>query len=202
MNNSMIYLCKIFIGASLLVACSAEPAPKSNSSKSLLTSIDSAAVEVGSDSTTVATSSSSTAVSTTTPGVTPGVAAVVTAAVTPGVTPGVTAVVTAAVTPAVTPEVTPEVTAVVTAEVTAVVTPTAVSKICTRTVMKEFSDGVGIKINSVNYGTNSDGQCNTSCHWANKGYTGCATRDCKSGVNDSICYQCIYQKEVDEQYGC
>jgi hypothetical protein len=76
---------------------------------------------------------------------------------------------------------------------------------CTRTVTKTFTDGIGIKINSQNHPNSSeDGQCNTSCHWANQGFSGCATRDCRApGTNnDSLCTQCVYTKEVQETYQC
>jgi hypothetical protein len=102
------------------------------------------------------------------------------------------------------PEAAPAVESATSPAATATTAPAAAAapQVCTRKVMKTFTDGVGVKINSKNHGTDTESQCNTSCHWANQGYSGCATRDCGSGKDDSICYQCIYQKEVDEQYGC
>jgi hypothetical protein len=83
--------------------------------------------------------------------------------------------------------------------------PPPAIRTCTRTVTKTFTDGIGIKINSQNHPTDSeDGQCNTSCHWANQGFSGCATRDCRApGTNnDSLCTQCVYTKDVQETYQC
>jgi hypothetical protein len=75
------------------------------------------------------------------------------------------------------------------------------TKLCKKTVKKLFKDGLGTKIYSKNKGDNSAGQCNTSCHW-NGFPLGCATRDCDSGNNDSVCKQCMYEKEVEEDQPC
>lgn len=83
--------------------------------------------------------------------------------------------------------------------------PPAPPRVCTRRVTKQFSDGMGIIINSKNHPKSSTkGQCNTSCHWAGKGFTGCATRDCAAPgtKDDSLCTQCVYEKEVEEQFSC
>jgi hypothetical protein len=90
-------------------------------------------------------------------------------------------------------------------QVTTAPPPPPAIRTCTRTVNKTFTDGIGIKINSQNHPNSSeDGQCNTSCHWANKGFSGCATRDCRApGTNnDSLCTQCVYTKDVQETYQC
>jgi hypothetical protein len=83
--------------------------------------------------------------------------------------------------------------------------PPPAIRMCTRTVNKTFTDGIGIIINSKNHPNSSeDGQCNTSCHWANQGFSHCATRDCRAPgtKNDSLCTQCVHTKDVQESYQC
>lgn len=82
--------------------------------------------------------------------------------------------------------------------------PSSAPKMCTRLVTKQCSDGIGVKINSKNHSEDTQGQCNTSCHWAGKGFTACATNQCAAPgtVNDSLCTKCIYEKQVEEQFPC